>query len=400
MTGRTPRRKQNRIVQPQQRPRVLLALLPGAEERQVHAIVEESREWQWDLLDITMTRGYIPPEPTPLGAIVDCSPVAPLVKRLRRTGIPVVRLGGRPHPRDHELPAVVPDHAAAGRFAAAHFAERGFEYVAYEASIPWPDARPLYEGFRAGARESGLTIECLRMSTEPPSLPATQETAAEHERRFREIADWLRHLSKPVGVLSESASTLCTICHQVGLDVPEEVALLGVGNHLLPCELSPVPLSSIDTAAEEQARRAAQLLRRLINGEAAPTEPIMIPPHGVVTRRSTDVLAVADATVAQAMRFMWENLAADLSVDDVAAQVGTSSRSLQRAFRRHLGRGVIAELRRRRLQALARLLRSTDLPITDLAPTVGFRTLVHLHKCFRETYGMTPREYRKKHRAL
>ncbi|MBT3294753.1 MAG: substrate-binding domain-containing protein [Verrucomicrobia bacterium] len=391
-------RKQKRIVRMQRRPRVLLAL-PGCEERQVHAIVEAAHDWEWDLLDITMSRGYIPPEPTPLGAIVDCSPAAPLVKRLRRMGIPVVRLGGGGHPRDHELPAVLPDHAAAGRLAAAHFVERGFKHVAYEASIPWPDARPLYEGFKAGAREQGLTIELLRMSTEPPPLPVTRETAAEHKRRFSAIADWLRHLSKPVGVLSQSASTLCSICHQVGLDVPEEVALLGVGNHLLPCELSPVPLSSIDMAAEEQARRAAQLLRRLINGEAAPTEPIVIPPHGVVTRRSTDVLAVADATVAQAMRFMWENLDADLSVDDVAAQVGTSSRSLQRAFRRHLGRGVIAEMRRRRLQALARLLRTSDLPITDLAPTVGFRTLVHLHKCFRDTYGMTPREYRRKHRA-
>jgi len=86
-------RKQKRIVRMQRRPRVLLAL-PGCEERQVHAIVEAAHDWEWDLLDITMSRGYIPPEPTPLGAIVDCSPAAPLVKRLRRMGIPVVRLGG------------------------------------------------------------------------------------------------------------------------------------------------------------------------------------------------------------------------------------------------------------------------------------------------------------------
>jgi len=374
--------------------------LPGREERQVHAIVCAAQDWEWDLVDIVMTRGYIPPDLPPVGAIVDCAPTQPLAKRLRRMGIPVVRLGLRAHPRDHEMPAVIPDHAAAGRLAAAHFAERGFEHVGYEASTRWPDARPLYEGFRAGARELGLTCECLRMGSEPPSLPATRYTAIEHRRRASQITDWLRRLPISVGILSLSAGTLCSICQRAGFAVPEEVALLGVGNHLLPCELSPVPLSSIDTAVEGQGQQAAQLLHRLMAGDAAPKEAVMVPPRGVVTRRSTDVLAVTDPTVAQAMRYMWDNLDADLAVVDVAAHVGVSDRSLQRAFKTHLHCGVIEELRRRRLQELRRLLRTTDLPIADLAPQVGFRTLVHMHKCFRDTYGMTPRQYRKQHRAL
>lgn len=374
-------------------PRVLLAL-PGTGKRQIHAIVEVARDWQWDLLDIVMTRGYIPPDPPPSGAIIDCRPTQRLARRMRALGIPVVRLGWRPHAQDRLLPAVVPDHAAAGRLAAMHFSERGFRHVAYEASVLWADARPLYHGFRLAARELGLACERFRVSGSPPALPLTRTTAAEHERRARQIGRWPTALPKPVGILSLSASMLCTICQRVGLAVPEDVALLGVGNHLLPCELSPVPLSSIDTAAEEQARQAAILLHRLMNGASAPTETVMIRPRGVVTRRSTDVLAVADRSVAEAMRYMWAHLDLDLSVADIAAHAGVPVRTLQRAFRRHLGRGVIAELRRRRLQELRRRLRTTDLPIAALARQVGFRTLVHMHKCFRHTYGMTPRQYR------
>ncbi len=377
----------------------MLLALGDTEERQIHAIVAESHEWQWDLLDIVMTRGHIPASPQPMGAIVDCRPSDPLAKRLLKMGLPVVRLGRRPCTQDAEVPAVLPDHAAAGKLAVAHFAERGFERVAYESSVPWVEAYPLYDGFLAAAREQGMGCDLCRMGEAPAKL-VSRITAAEHDRRAREIGEWLQSLPKPVGVLSFSAGMLCGICSRVGHAVPEEVALLGVGNHLLPCELSPVPLSSIDTAAEEQARQAARLLKGLMEGDAVPDAPLMVPPRGVVTRRSTDVLAVGDPVVSQAMQFMWGHLDADLSVADVATHAGVSSRSLQRAFKIHLHRGVIEELRRRRLQELRRLLRRTDQPIADLAPQVGFRTLVHMHKCFRDTYGMTPRQYRKKHRAL
>lgn len=390
--------EKNRSVHGRERARVLLAL-PETEDRQIHALVEAGRECEWDLLDIVMTRGHIPSDLPPCGAMVDCFPTQSMAKRLRRLNIPIVRLGQRLHPRDGELPAVVPDYAAAGQLAASHFAERGFKQVAYEATSPQLDNRPLWQGFQAATRELGLSCERLRMKGKPPAQPVTRASAAEHERRAARVGDWLVSIRKPVGILSHSASMLCTICLRVGLVVPDDVALLGVGNHMVPCELAPVPLSSIDTAAEEQAREAVRLLHRLMKGEVSPRQPIMIPPRGIVTRRSTDFLAVANPLVAQAMRFMWDNLDLDLSVAEVAEHFGVSIRSLQRAFRNHLGRGVIAELRRRRLQELRRLLRTTDMPVADLAARVGFRTLVHLHKCFRDAYGVTPRQYRLQRRG-
>ena len=120
----------------------------------------------------------------------------------------------------------------------------------------------------------------------------------------------------------------------------------------------------------------------------------MIPPRGVVARRSTDVLAVEDPTVARAMRFMWDHLDQNVSVEDVALQAGVARRQLERAFRQHIKRGVNAELRRKRLERCCELLRSTEITISDIAPMIGFRSNDYLHASFKQAFGVTPRQYR------
>ena len=112
------------------------------------------------------------------------------------------------------------------------------------------------------------------------------------------------------------------------------------------------------------------------------------------------MLAVADPAVAHALRFMWDRLEQDLSVNDVADEVGVNRQKLERAFRAHLHRGVNAELRRKRLEEFSRLLLATDRPIADLAPLTGFRTMAHLHKTFRQVHGMSPRQFRREVRKV
>ena len=120
----------------------------------------------------------------------------------------------------------------------------------------------------------------------------------------------------------------------------------------------------------------------------------MIAPRHVVERESTNVLATPDPKVAAALRYMWDHLDLDLSVDAIAHEVGVSRRTLECAFRKHLRRGINAELRRKRLEVFRELLISSDTPIADLAPMVGFRTMVHLQRSFRRAYGMSPRQFR------
>lgn len=357
-----------------------------------HAIAEAARDFGWDLLDLRFTRGSLPEDRAPDGALIEWLPSDPIARRLRQMGCPAVRLGRFTHPDDDKLPAILPDLHASGRLAADHFAERGFRHVGYVGRRPFGDYRVLYEGFLERVGE--LKGECHLLQL---ALKEGEASATRHERWTREVSGWLNSLPKPVSLLTfadAQAASLCAICREAGFSVPEEVAVLGLGNSILDCEMAPVSLSSIDPATDEWGRQGALLLQRLMKKERAPKTPIMVLPRGVVVRRSTDMLAVDDPAVARAMRFMWDHLDQNLSVEDVAREIGMQRRQIERAFRRHLQRGVNAELRRKRLERCCELLRSTTTSITDLAPRLGFRSADYLHSSFRQAFGMTPRTYR------
>lgn len=375
------------------RPLVVLSL--KRDERLLQGVLELAREWEWDLLDLQFTRGALPADPVPRGALVSCLPNDPLVRQLRKMGCPAVRVGMLPHPRDALLPAVLPDLAARGQLAADHFAERGFRQVGFVGHHPWSDARLVYEAFRDRVTKRGLACHLYQIVS--GDRKAGESDAEMFDRRAEAIGAWLAGLPKPIGIHTYGdtmAAGLCAVCRKAGLAVPETVAILGSGNEPLVCELSPVALSSVDLGHRDCARQAMLLLRRLMDGAPAPKSPVMTPPGGVVVRHSTDVLAVDDPAVARAMRFMWDHLDQDLSVDAVAAEVGLHRRSLERAFRAHLKRGVNSELRRKRLERCCELLRTTTTPIIDLAVTLGFHSSDYLHCSFRRAFGTTPRKYR------
>ena len=152
--------------------------------------------------------------------------------------------------------------------------------------------------------------------------------------------------------------------------VPEQVAVLGMGNDPLICDCASVPLSSVDSNRFAQGRIAAELLDRLMNGEAVPAEFVVTPSGGVVARKSTDVLAVPDLDTARALRYLWEHLAEPLSVGKVAKAVGVSRRTLDRAFRTHLGRSVTDELNRKRIERCCELLTGTRQSVVSIARQV------------------------------
>lgn len=357
------------------------------------AIVEQARALGWDLLDLRFTNDVIPADLHVDGAIVDWLPDDPRAVQLRQIGCPAVRLARLPHPDDHLLPAVLSDQAATGRMAAENFADRLFRHIAYVGHNPWPMGHsPLFfDIFQDRSSELGCKCHLFRL-VEKTDLHGE----AKFTKRANEVGQWLADLPKPVGLLAFNdtwGATLCTICRQIGLSVPEEVAVLGMGNNLLECEMAPVRLSSIDTAADEWGRQAVLLLDRLMRGETIESRTL-IPPRGVVVRQSTDVLAVGDPAVAKAMRFMWDHLEQDLSVENVANEVGVPRRQLERAFNCHLKRGIHAELRRKRLERCCELLRATRLTVADIAPQVGFRSADFLHATFKQAFGITPRKYR------
>ncbi len=172
-------------------------------------------------------------------------------------------------------------------------------------------------------------------------------------------------------------------------------AALRVGNEQIIVQPT---LTSVDVGYQKVGYVAAEVLEGLMDGAAAPQEFIAIEPVGLFARQSTDVLAVDDPLVAAAMRYMSENGHQQIHVDDVARRVAASRRSLERRFRKSLGRSIAQELNRLRFERLKRLLLDTDTPIKVLAATSGFIDAKQLSKAFRRVEGITPAEYRRHHR--
>lgn len=382
------------VVHRRRGPTILLDLLP--EFAGWPEIIARARELEWRLLDLRH-RGNDLPTGLVKGAIVDKLPSDKLVQWLLRHKCSTIRIGRLPHPQDGRVPAVVEDLAATGRMGADHFAERGFRHVGYVGHVPWGDFKPLHDAFAARAGEHGMSCHLLRF------VPSS-ELPPEARYRFRRqlFAEWLEGIPRPVGLLGYTdnmAAMLCSMCADVGIRVPEEVAVLGRGNNRFSCECSQLTLSSIALDHTREARTAVDMLLRLMAGKPVPETCVQIAPLNVVIRESTDVLATPDRAVASALRYMWDHLAQDLSAEDISRQVGMSHRQLTRRFRQALGRGINAEMRRKRLEEVCRLLRSTRLTVADIASATGFHSSDYLHRTFRRAFGTTPHGYRRRSRT-
>lgn len=378
-------------------PVLLLDLSPGT---RLDGVMGALPELGWKPYDLRHARRGLPADLNPIGSIVESPPTDSSIKALRRLGRPIVRIS--PFGRDSVkgLPTVSGDLSAYGRQAAEFFAERGFRHLAYVGQVPWSSARNIYEGFKARGEELGCETHLLRLK------PIEARTEAERDRRYeireKEIGAWLGSLPRPIGFLAyhdSFAGTLCGMCLDSGLSVPEEVAILGIGNVLYECEAAPVPLSSIDAAGEEIGRQAALLVKRLAEGKPPPKKTVLVSPRGVVERRSTDVLAVKEPAVARALRFMWDHIDTPLSVDEIAREACVSRRTLSRAFHRCLGRTVNAELQRKRLEVCCRLLTTTDLGLAEIAAQLGLGSTAYLYQFFHKAHGMAPGAYRRKNRV-
>lgn len=368
----------------------------------VHRMLERFAELRWQVIDLNAFQLRLPDQVKFVGALLSCLPTEPIAERLRARGVPSVRLGSLAHPDDHLMPAVVPDQVANGRLAAEHFAERGFVHMGFVGYAPWRDRERLYEGYRSRAVELGRKCHLLSLDEDQLRSKVTP-TLDFYDIQKQCVTEWWRTLPRPLGLLASgdmAAHRYCQWAIEAGLRVPEDIAILGVGNIPLTCEGAIVPLSSIDSNVLATIDAAIETLRRLVDGEAPDAPTIQIPPRGIITRRSTDVLAASDPHVVKALRYMWDHVTENVGVDQIAAHVGVSRRTLAKGFRRDLGRGVNAEFQRRRLEKVREVLKQTDFSVGKIARMFQFSSQSRLCRVFKDTYGRTPAHYREKSASL
>jgi LacI family transcriptional regulator len=301
-------------------------------------------------------------------------------------------------------PSVTPDDAEIGRQAARHLLDRGLRSLAAfgawhdragKVMHPWAVRRA--DGFAEGASSAGIAIRRLCDSLGPPTGRKDHDCFSPANLR-----QWLTELPKPVGILAACdgwGGHLSVLCKELGLRVPEDVAIIGVGDGLAICETSDPPLSSVTIPWERLGRLAAELAGEAVVGRRLPNGPVMVPPAGITTRRSSDTLAIDEPDVAAALSIILAHADRPLTVGQILQKVPTTQRWLERHFKKLIGRRMVDEIRRVHIERAKQLLADSKLSMPEIARRSGFKSSPGLSVAFRRETGTTPSKFRRRHRS-
>jgi LacI family transcriptional regulator len=282
---------------------------------------------------------------------------------------------------------------AAGQMGATALLSLGLRHFGYCGlrGLEFSDNRGL--GFERAIREAGH--EAITYS------PLAQHLGQSWYHELKHLARWLQSLPKPAGLMAcndDRARMLVQICHISHIRVPDDIAIIGVDNDEQVCDSSSPPLSSVALATHKAGYEAAALLDSMMQGRSVRQALITVNPTHVVSRQSTDTLAVGDPIVVRALRFIRDNANKDIRVADLREAVGISRRALQDRFKQYLGCTPLEEIHRCRIERLARLLVETNMTIGRIAAVSGFEVDAHVSRFFARHTGVTPLEYRRRNR--
>ncbi len=324
-----------------------------------------------------------------------------LYRQLQTKHVPIVEL------LNNEVPggvAVESDNNLTAQLAMNHFCERGLQNIGFYAygNTWWVDRRR--EAFEDALAEKN--IRCY-VSPDALSVDNVPQYSRWEERYQKSMIKWLKRLPLPIGIWAASdmqALRLMQTCQEIGLKIPEEVAILGASNDALLCNLLTPQLSSIALNAEQMGFKAAELLDKKIDKFQKDrmfdiilenAEPIKIPPKGVIARQSTDMISASDPDCVRAMQYIRKNYTGSITVATVAQQVKLSRSTLDRRFCKSFGRTVDKEIFRLRMELVENLLLQSDLSINVISARAGFSCYEYFFRAFKRSHGITPQQYRE-----
>lgn len=315
--------------------------------------------------------------------------VASAVSRAR---LPAVGFGGGYGWRPSSIPYFFTNNKMISRIAAGHFLFRGFRNFAFCGY-----ARNRINGW-SEEREQAFVKYLKGEGFSCAVYPDRHRTPLRWALVERSLAEWLGPLPKPLALMAANdsrAHDVLETCRSLGLRVPEEVAVIGVNNDQLLCQLGSPPLTSIEHGTEKMGYEAAALLARLMNGEKPRRRRFVMDPAGITTRHSTDVLAIEDRTVANAMDFINMHAVKGIKVPDVTKALGVSRSGLELRFQKALSYSVHTAIRKIQMEKARILVSETNLPLKQIAANAGFRSVQQMTTLFRRTFLQPPAKYRK-----
>jgi LacI family transcriptional regulator len=317
-----------------------------------------------------------------------------MAEAILKANVPTIALGltdeqMRPDSPLSQLSEISSDPVQVSRLAAEHLLARQLTHFAYVGSEDraWSSRRA--EAFVELIAARGFEVHVYQ---QPKRL---QDRVWEREQEF--LVRWISQLPTPVGLFAcddDRGREVLEACSVAGLHVPEDVAVVGVDNDEVFCELSNPPLSSVSVNAKSAGYQAASLLDAMMSGRVRKPQRIIVEAIDVVTRRSTEIIEVEDADIVAALQFIRRHQGRDISVDDVVEEVAVSRRHLEKRFRATIGRTVLEEIQLVRLERAKRLLLETTYSVSKVASLAGFGSVGYFVQLFHKRVGKTPLKYR------
>jgi LacI family transcriptional regulator len=310
----------------------------------------------------------------------------------RRLGIPMVNVW-MGSPVSKEVPSVFPDFGSVGAMGAAHLRGRGvrsFGFLGFSAELP---SRHILRRFRATIKKMKAEYPCTVLRIERND-PLKGRNWAEFRAR---MGKWVDTWTLPIGVIVAHdlpCRYLADICQSKGIGVPYDLATVSMNNEEAICSSSP-SLTSIDLGYEKIGYEASVILGRLMDGQAPPSEPLLIQPKKLVSRQSTDSFSVEDPLVELALRFIAEHAHEGIQVGDVGKVAPISLRSLHRRFSEVMQRSIGAEIVRFKLERAKRRLLSSGQSLEKIAIDSGFSSVNHFARAFVRVEKIPPGAFRE-----
>ncbi|MDZ4851912.1 MAG: DNA-binding transcriptional regulator [Pirellulaceae bacterium] len=378
----------------------LLFNLSKTYDRQIaQAIIQYSREKRWivyleerpeERLPIRLSRQWD-------GLIADLDDFDFLkLLRKERKRIPVVVCGKlkAEFRKGFSLPSVQTDDRVVVELAWKHLTERGYRTIAFcSMRLNTPDA---WLDDRTAAY-----VDVAKVFGKKPFVFIDKRKSPTMETTIQELREWISSLPKPLGIIAcndPRARHVYEACRQNGNRLPDEVGIVGVDNSDLYCDLMEPPLTSIQLDTSRIGFELARLLELAMKKNPS-LQSIQVPPKGIAIRGSTDLAFSDNPIIANAIRFIRDQLGKAISVKQLCQKLSVSRSTLDAHFRESFGHGAHAEIAKRRLDYCLALLQDTSLSIGEIAARSGFSSPAYFIAVFRKAHGCTPQQYRQAWKA-
>lgn len=318
-----------------------------------------------------------------------------LMQQIERIGVPTVDLF---EPIGASgLPSILTNDQTVARLAAEHLIEQGFEHFAYCGLYGVTSSDQRLARFVQYLANKGYKVSVYENKKHAGT--AFISNSEDFELRCEdEVAAWIASLPRPVGLMACNdvrAHQILMACAELNIAVPEEVAVIGVDNDEVVCELSWPPLTSIELDPEKVGFEAASLLDQLMRGDQPPGQPTLVEPKCLLPRQSTDIIATADTEVAAAIHFIREHACDGIQVEDILKHLSISRSTLERRFARIVKRSPKQEIVNTQLLQVKQLLARTDYSLAHIARLTGFRYVESMCSVFKRSAGRTPGQFRR-----